>query len=188
MKRYLGLRYPGLFILAAIFALQGCATTFTKGSDRRTEGTYIEDSTIGDTAAARIQKKYADKVHININSYNRKVLVTGEVPDEAAKTDITRIVGTVQNVTAVFNELQIGPLTTFSTHSRDAITTSSIKLRLRNVTGKEFFKADRVKVVTERDIVYLMGLVTRAEADVAIEVARTSSSVKKVVPFFEYID
>ncbi len=180
--------YLGLFILAATFALQGCATTFTKGSDRRTEGAYIEDSSIGDTAAARIKKKYADKVHININSYNRKVLVTGQVPDDAAKTDITRIIGTVQNVTEVFNELQIGPLTTFSTRSSDTITTGGVNFRLRNVSGKEFFKAGRVTVVTERDIVYLMGLVTRAEADVAIEVARTSSGVKKVVHFFEYID
>ncbi len=188
MKRYPGLRYLGLFILAAIFALQGCATTFTKGSDRRTDGIYIEDSSIEDTAVARIKKKYADKVHININSYNRKVLVTGEVPDDSAKTDITRIIGTVQNVTEIFNELQIGPLTTFSTHSSDAITTSNVKLRLRTVKGKEFFKADRVKVMTEKDIVYLMGLVTRAEADVAIEAASTSSGVKRVVAFFEYID
>ncbi len=183
MKRYLS-----LLILTAIFALQGCATTFTKGSDRRTEGAYVEDGTIENTAADRIKKKYADKVHININSYNRKVLVTGEVPDEAAKTDITRIVGTVQNVSKILNELQIGPLTTFSAHSRDTITTSNVKLRLWNVTDKESFKADRVKVVTERDIVYLMGLVTRAEADIAIEIARTSNGVKKVVPFFEHID
>ncbi len=188
MLRYPSLRYSGLCILAALFALQGCATSFTKGSDRRTEGAYIEDSTIGNTALARIKKEYGAKVHININSYNRKVLVTGEVPDEAAKTDVIRIIRRVQNVSDVFNELQIGPLTTFSTRSSDTITTSNVNFRLRNVIGKEFFKANRVTVVTERDIVYLMGLVTRAEADVALDVASTSNGVKKVVHFFEYID
>ena len=181
------LRYPSLLMLAAIFALQGCATTLTKGSDRRTEGVYIEDSSIEEMAVDRIKKKYGAKVQVNVNSYNRKVLVTGEVADDTVKSDITRITGTVQNVTGIFNELTIGAQSNFSARSNDALITSNVKLRLRN-SGKEFFKADRVTVVTEKNSVYLMGLVTRAEADVAIEVARTSSGVSKVVPFFEFID
>jgi len=179
--------YPSFVILAAVLALQGCATTLTKGSDRRTEGAYIEDSSIGDMALERIKKKYGDKVHVNINSYNRKVLVTGEVPDDTVKTEITRIVGTVQNVTDIFNELAIGAHSTFSARSNDTFITSNVKLRLRN-SDKDFFRSDRVKVVTEKNFVYLMGLVARAEADVAIEIARTSSGVSKVVPFFEFID
>ena len=183
MKRYASL----LFIAASLLVLQGCVTTITKGADRRTEGAYVEDGTIEGTAVDRIKKKYEAKVHINVNSYNRKVLVTGEVENEAVKSDITRIIGGVQNVSEIYNELVIAPLSGFSARSADTLTTSNVKLRMRN-TGKDFFRADRVMVVTERDVVYLMGLVTHAEANVATETASTSSGVKKVVPFFEFID
>ena len=183
MSRHLNM----FFIASALILFQGCTTTFTKGSDRRTEGIYIEDDSIESVALQRIKKKYSEKIHINVNSYNRKVLVTGEVPDETIKNDITRIVGTVQNVTQINNELTLGPQSSFSTRSSDSITTSNVKLRLRN-TDKEFFRPDRVKVVTEKDVVYLMGLLTHAEGDLATEVARTSSGVKKVVPYYEYID
>jgi osmotically-inducible protein OsmY len=180
-------RYLSLILLAAVFVLQGCATTLTKGSDRRTQGAYIEDGSIEDTATERIKKKYEEKVHVNVSSYNRKVLVTGEVEDETVKNDITRIIGGVQNVTDIHNELIIGPLANFSARSGDVLTTSNVKFRLRD-SGKEFFRADQVKVVTEHDVVYLLGLVTHAEADVAKEIASTSRGVKKVVPFFEFVD
>jgi osmotically-inducible protein OsmY len=181
------LRHSGfLLLVAALFLFQGCASSLGKGADRRTEGTYIEDGTIADTATTRIKNKYADKVHINVNSYNRKVLVTGEVADEAVKADITRIIGGVQNVTAINNELAIGLLSSLSSRSGDALITSNVNLRLRD-SGKDL-RADRVEVVTENSIVYLLGLVTRAEAAIANEVTRTSRGVKKVVPLFEYID
>lgn len=180
------MRYLAIFILSlAVLGLQGC-TSISKGADRRTEGTYIEDGTIADTANARIKKKYAEKVHINVNSYNRKVLVTGEVGDESVKADITRIIGGVQNVTDINNELVIAPLSSFSSRTNDAITTSNVGLRLRD-SGKDL-RADRVVVVTENGVVYLQGLVTRAEAKMANEIASTSRGVKKVVPLFEYID
>jgi len=175
-----------LLLAAALFALQACTTTLTKGADRRTQGAYIEDGTIADTATTRIKNKYAEKVHINVNSYNRKVLVTGEVPDESVKADITRIIGGVQNVTAINNELTIGPLSSLASRSGDALTTSNINMRLRD-SGKDF-RAERVEVVTENGIVYLLGLVTRAEAAIANEVTSTSRGVKKVVPMYEYID
>lgn len=181
------MRYLAVLILSiSLLGLQGCATSLTKGADRRTEGTYIEDGTIADTANARIKKKYAEKVHINVNSYNRKVLVTGEAGDEAVKADITRIIGGVQNVTAINNELVIGPLSPLSSRTSDAITTSNAGLRLRD-SGKDL-RADRIVVVTENGVVYLLGLVTRAEAGIANEVVSTSRGVKKVVPLFEYID
>lgn len=182
MKRKLNL----LFIVAALLVLQACASTLTKGADRRTEGAYIEDGTIEDTATARIKNKYMDKVHINVNSYNRKVLVSGEVADESVKADITRIIGGVQNVTAINNELTIGPLSSLSSRSGDTLTTSNVMLRLRD-SGKDF-RAERVKVISEKDTVYLLGLVTHAEADIAKEIASTSQGVKKVVPLFEFID
>lgn len=175
-----------LLLAVSIFVFQGCSSALTKGADRRTEGTYIEDGTIADTATERIKKKYADKVHINVNSYNRKVLVSGEVADETVKADITRIIGGVQNVTAINNELAIGPMTTLSSRSGDAITTSNVNFRLSD-SGKDL-RAERVKVVTENSTVYLLGLVTHSEAEIAKEVVRTSRGVKKVVPLFEYID
>lgn len=175
-----------LLLAAALFVLQGCATTLTKGADRRTEGAYIEDGTIADTANTRIKNKYAEKVHINVNSYNRKVLVSGEVADEAVKADITRIIGGVQNVTAINNELTIGPLATLSSRSGDALTTSNVSIRLSS-SGKDL-RAERITVVTENGTVYLLGLVTHSEAAIAKDVASSSSGVRKVVPLFEYID
>jgi len=176
-----------LLFAAVLFVLQGCASTITKGADRRTQGAFIEDGTIEDTATDRIKNKYADKVHVNVNSYNRKVLVTGEVADEAVKADISRIVGGVQNVSEINNELTVGFMTSLSSRSSDTITTSNVMFRLRD-SGKDFFRAERIKVVTEHDIVYLLGLVTHAEAEVAKEITSTSRGVKKVVPLFEYID
>lgn len=181
------MRYLTVFILSmSLLGLHGCASSLTKGADRRTEGTYIEDGTIAETAITRIKKKYEDKVHVNVNSYNRKVLVTGEVGDESVKADITRIVGGVQNVTAINNELVIGPLSSLSARTSDAITTSNVGLRLRD-SGKDL-RADRIVVVTENGVVYLLGLVTRSEAGIANEIASTSRGAKKVVPMFEYID
>ena len=179
--------FASLFFLACILVLQGCETAITKGSDRRTDGVYIEDGGIESTAIERIKKKYGDKVHVNANSYNRKVLLTGEVPENNIKFDITRIVGTVQNVTDIYNELTVGFNSDLSSRSNDALITSNVRLRLRN-SASETFRSDRVKVVTEKNVVYLMGLVTHAEGDIAIEVARTSSGVSKVVPYFEYIN
>lgn len=182
MKRNLNF----LLLAVVLFALQGCASTITQGADRRTQGAYVEDGSIASTATERIKKKYTDKVQINVHSYNRKVLVTGEVADEAVKADITRIIGGVQNVTAINNELAIAPLAALSSRSNDALITSNINLRLLN-SGKDL-KADRVKVVTEKGTVFLLGLVTNAEAEIAKEIASTSRGVNKVVPFFEYLD
>lgn len=180
-------RLFSVIVLATTFLLlQGCVSTLTKGADRRTEGAYVEDNSIQETATARIKNKYKETVHINVTSYNRKVLVTGEVPDEAVKADITRIVGGVQNVSGINNEVVIGPLSSFSARSSDAFTTSNVVLRLQD-SGKEF-RAERVKVVTEAGTVFLLGIVTHAEADIAKDIASTSRGVKKVVPLFEYID
>jgi osmotically-inducible protein OsmY len=182
----MSLNFKFLLLATALFVLQGCASTLTKGSDRRTDGAYIEDGTIADTATSRINNKYTDKVHVNVNSYNRKVLVSGEVANESVKADITRIIGGVQNVTAINNELIIGPLATLSSRSGDALTTSNVNIRMSE-SGKDL-RAERIKVVTENATVYLLGLVTHSEADIAKDIASTSRGVKKVVPMFDYID
>jgi len=173
-------------LTAFLIVSNGCSTNVSKGADRRTVGTYIEDDTIAETANIRIKKKYKDQVHVNVNSYNRKALVTGEVADEATKTDISRIIMGVQNVTAINNELVIGPLAPLGSRSSDAITTSNVSLRLSD-SGKEL-RGDKIKIVTENGTVYLLGLITHAEADIAKNVASTSSGVKKVVTMFDYID
>jgi osmotically-inducible protein OsmY len=180
-------RSLSLLLLAAVLAsLNACVPVITKGDDRRTTGIYIEDGSIEDVANQRVKEKFKDTVHVNITSYNRMVLVTGEVPNEAAKADITRIVGGVQNVKDIVNELSIGPLASLSSRSGDAMVTGDVKARF--MQNKERGKSDHVKVITENGTVYLLGLVTRAEAEFATEVASTTRGVQKVVRVFEYLD
>lgn len=180
-------RSLNLLVLAAIVAsLNACVPVITKGDDRRTTGIYIEDGTIEDTALSRIKDKYKDSVHVNVTSYNRMVLATGEVPNETVKADIFRIVGGVQNVKDINNELVIGPLASLTSRTGDTLITGSVKSRFTQ--GKDRVRADHVKVVTENGVVYLLGLVTRSEAEYVTEIASTTRDVKKVVRVFEYLD
>ena len=173
-------------------ALQGCFTVVAAGVtqgvmvavDRRSVGTQTEDESIEWKASARVSEKFGDKVHVNFTSYNRKVLLSGEVPDEATRAEVERLTSGVANVEGVHNELVIGPLTSFGNRSNDAYITSKVKSRSIDV-GK--FNPIHVKVVTEAGTVFLLGLVTQAEADSAVQVARTTAGVKKVVNLLEII-
>ena len=181
-------------LLAALIApaLSGCvaavATGATAGAlavmDRRTFGTQTEDEGIEWKILGNLMNKYGEKVHVNQTSYNRKVLLTGEVPDEKTKGEIERLVRGTSGVQDVWNELQIGPPSTFQNRSNDAYITSKVKGRF--VDGGKF-RANLVKVVTEAGTVHLLGMVTRPEADSAIEIARTTAGVKKVVNVMEII-
>ena len=181
-------------LLAALIAptLSGCvaavATGATAGAlavmDRRTFGTQTEDEGIEWKILGNLMNKYGEKVHVNQTRYNRKVLLTGEVPDEKTKEDIERMVRGISGVQDVWNELQIGPPSTFQNRSNDAYITSKVKGRF--VDGGKF-RANLVKVVTEAGTVHLLGMVTRPEADSAIEIARTTAGVKKVVNVMEII-
>ena len=176
----------------ALPALQGCfpvvAAGFTGGvlatMDRRSVGTQTEDESIEWKASARVSEKFGDKVHVNFTSYNRKVLLSGEVPDEATRVEVEKLTSGVANVEGVYNELVIGPLTSFGNRSNDAYITSKVKSRSIDV-GK--LNPVHVKVVTEAGTVFLLGLVTQAEADSAVQVARTTAGVKKVVNLLEII-
>ncbi len=180
-------RSLNLLLLATVVGfLSACVPVITKGDDRRTTGIYIEDGTIEDTAMSRIKEKYKDTVHVNIASYNRMVLATGEVPSDTVKADITRIIGGVQNVKDINNELVIGPMATLSSRSGDAMITGSVKSRFNE--SKDRMRADHVKVITENGIVYLLGMVTHSESEFATEIAATTKDVKKVVRVFEYLD
>ena len=174
-------------------ALQGCfpmvATGITSGVlatvDRRSLGTQTEDESIEWKASARVSEKLGDKTHANFTSFNRKVLLSGEVPTAEAKAEAETIVSGVANVQGVYNELVVGPVSNYSTRSNDSFITSKVKSRSVD-TGK--FNPVHVKVVTEAGTVFLLGMVTQPEADAAINVARTTAGVKRVVNLLEIIE
>ncbi|MDQ5877498.1 MAG: hypothetical protein QG592_495 [Pseudomonadota bacterium] len=181
-----------LLLALAAPALTGCVAAVATGAaagalavvDRRSFGTQTEDEGIEWKILGNAMNKYGDKVHLNQTSYSRKVLLTGEVPDEQTKEEIGRMASGMPNVVSVWNELQIGPTSSFQNRSNDAFITSKVKGRF--VDGGKF-RANLVKVVTEAGTVFLLGMVTRQEADAAIEIARTTSGVKKVVNVMEII-
>jgi osmotically-inducible protein OsmY len=153
-------------------------------ADRRPSETYVTDEGIEVRASKAIGEKYGSNVHANITSYNRTVLITGEVPDAATKDDIEKIVAGKANVKATQNELRISATSSLATRSNDTLITSKVKARLVD-QGK--VSANLVKVVTEWGTVYLMGMVTRNEGDIATQIARETSGVLGVVRLFEYI-
>ena len=182
-----------LTCIAMLPVLAGCAAAVVGGAaatgymvaeDRRTMGTMTEDEGIEQKASSRIGDKIKD-AHINVTSYNRAVLLTGEVPSDAAKADAERIARAVENVRSVFNELQVSGNTSMQARTNDSVLTSKVKGRFVD-SGK--FNALHVKVITENGVVYLLGLVKKHEAADATEIARTTGGVRKVVRVFEYLD
>lgn len=184
----------GLIVLLALLpTLQGCFPVVATGvgagaamiDDRRTSGTYIEDQGIELKAFHRLDEKLGNNAHINTASFNRQVLLTGEVADAAAKEEAERIVRGIPNVKNTVNELAVAGLSSLAERSNDTYITSKVKMRYIEA-GK--FNINHVKVVTEGGVVYLMGIVTHREADNAAEIASSTSGVRKVVKVFEYLD
>lgn len=173
-------------------ALTGCVPVAAVGvgagalvfADRRPTETYIGDEAIETRALNRINERFGDKVHVNVTSYNRAVLLTGEVPSEVAKADIEKIATSVPNVRAITNELVVAGLSSFGARSNDSYITSKVKARFIDA-GK--FAPNIVKVVTEAGAAYLLGIVTQRESDAAVEIARTTGGVQKVVRVFEIV-
>lgn len=153
-------------------------------ADRRATETVLTDEGIEIRAANRIREKLADRTHVNVTSYNRTVLLTGEAPDAAARNEVEKLVSGVTNVKAISNELAIGAISTLSNRSNDAYITSKVKARFIDAGT---VSPVNIKVVTENGVVFLMGLVTQREANAAVEVARTTAGVQKVVRVFEII-
>lgn len=178
---------------AAAPALQGCFPIVAGGvgagammaADRRSSGAYVEDESIEWKANAQIKQKLGDLVHVNVTSYNRNLLLTGEAPNASARDQLPRIVAAVPNVRGVTNEVQVAGHSSLTSRSNDSLITSKVKARM---IDSDFVQAHLIKVITENSVVYLMGILTRAEADAATQVARTTSGVTKVVRVFEYID
>ena len=152
--------------------------------DRRTSGAQLEDEGIELRAASRIRTSVGERVHVNVTSYNRQVLITGEAPTEQDKQAVGQIVAKVENVNSVVNELAVLGNSTLTQRSSDVLVTGRIKAAL--IDSKDLV-SNAFKVVTERGTVYLMGRVTAREADRATAIARATTGVQKVVRVFEAI-
>jgi osmotically-inducible protein OsmY len=180
--------------LAAATLLAGCAplivgTAVVAGAvvvtDRRTSGAQLDDEVIEGKASGRLGEALpGDNVRINTTSYNRMVLLTGEVPNQADKTTAEQVVARIENVVSVVNELTVGPPNSFNEKTKAAFITTKVKASF--VDAKDVF-ANQIKVVTHRGVVYLMGRVTEREAARAAEIARGVSGVAKVVKVFEIL-
>jgi len=184
-------------IIALIVAsplVQGCGALIAGGAaatgvvisqDRRTMGSLTEDEAIEIKASGRVGERFKDGVHVNVTSFNRIVLLTGEVPDAATRTDVERVAWAVENVRGVHNELAVAGVSSYTVRSNDSVITTKVHTRFLD---SQKFNPLHVKVVTENSIVYLMGLVRKQEAADATEIARTTSGVQKVVRVFELLD
>ncbi len=162
----------------------GAAASGAMAADRRTSGVYVEDENIELKATKSIHDALGEAAHVNITSYKGNVLLTGEVPDENAKTKAGNLATSISSVRNVTNELAISPKTSIGSRANDAYLTSKVKVRF---VSENRFQANYVKVITENGVVYLMGYVTQKEADDAVEITRNTGGVNKVVKVFEYL-
>ena len=162
-------------------ALAGGAMVFT---DRRTSGTQVEDEVIELKGMNRVREVLGERGQVNVTSYNRIVLLTGEVPEAADKTTVEQAVAKVDNVRSVVNELTVGLPRSITGRSSDALLTTKVKASF--IDAKDLF-SNALKVVTSQGVVYLMGRVTEREAERAADVARGVAGVRKVVKVFEIV-
>ncbi len=163
----------------------GAAATVAIAEDRRSPGTFVDDQSIENSALLRVKSRFGGQVHVNITSYNRQVLVTGEAATDAVKRGVEEEISTVKGITRIFNELAVGPQAGVMSVSNDARLTTVVKTRFLDANR---FQANHVKVVTEAGVVFLLGIVKRSEADAASQLASTTSGVVRVVRLFEYLD
>ena len=164
--------------------IAGVAGTAMVASDRRTSGAQLEDESIELRAQARIRDNLGERVHVNVTSFNRQVLLTGEVTAEKDRQAVVQLVERIENVKAVVNELAVMPMSNLSERSNDLLIVAKVKASF--VDSRDLF-ANAFKVVTERGTVYLMGRVTQREANSATQLTRNVSGVNKVVRLFEII-
>lgn len=153
-------------------------------TDRRTAGAQLEDEGIELRAQSRLRENLGDRAHVNVTSYNRQVLLTGEVPNAQDRQLAEQLVTKVENVRGTVNELAVLGNTTLSQRSTDVLVTGRVRAGL--VDAKDLY-ANAFKVVTERGTTYLMGRVTQREANRATEIARSTTGVQKVVRLLEII-
>jgi len=167
-------------LIVGTAALGGTAVAL----DRRHTDVQLGDERIEWTASGRIGDKLKNQANISVTSYNKQVLLTGEATSEALKQEAESITAAVSEVKSVVNEVQVAAPSSLGSRTNDSYLTSVVKTRF---VGDQKFNPLHVKVVTESGVVYLMGLVTRKEADDATHIARHVSGVKRVVRIFEYL-
>lgn len=174
----------------AAVVVTGAATGANAAHDRRTLGAYIDDEGIELKARLTIteDKELYSQVHVNIISVNGVVLLVGQAPTEELRMKIEELTRAIEKVRVVHNELTIAAPNSYMTRSSDSLITAKVKGSLFGIKGQEGFDPTRVKVVTENGIVYLMGILFRAEADAVATEASRVSGVQKVVKLFEYLD
>jgi len=189
MQMPISLRHLALIALATL--LGGCASSpqgdAGKPLPSRSAATVVDDQVIESSALDKLYSdpRLAKKIHINVTSYNRVVLLSGEVLSAELRRRAVDIVRNLPKVRRVHNEIRIKDLTGFQSRSRDGWITSKIKARMLATKG---FDSDRVKVLTEEGTVFLMGLVSRQQGRQAAEIARNVDGVRQVVKLFEYLD
>ncbi|MCB1716470.1 MAG: BON domain-containing protein [Candidatus Competibacteraceae bacterium] len=184
-------------LVLLLSGLTGCGPTLILGGataasivhDRRTAGTVIEDQSIELKAYEILQqqKQAAGATHINVTSYNARVLLSGEVATEELRLWAEQAVARIEKVKHVYNELRVSAPSSLASRSNDGWITTKVKSSMLQIGGLPGFDPSRVKVVTERGIVYLMGLLTEQEADAVTATVRRVSGVQQVVKLFEYI-
>jgi osmotically-inducible protein OsmY len=180
-------------VTGASLLLAGCVPLLVAGavggtalvaSDRRSVGAQADDEAIELKVGNNIGTGYGDRVHVNVTSYNGIVLLTGEVPTENLVKSIADIARSTAKVRNVDNEITVGAVSSVGSRTNDSYITSKVKARFVEANK---FAPNHVKVVTERQVVYLMGLVRHDEADTAVQIAATTSGVVRVVKLFEYV-
>jgi osmotically-inducible protein OsmY len=176
-----------------VVSLSGCVPVVAGGigagilmaEDRRTSGTYLMDEEIELKTSSRIRENFGENTRVSTTSFNRQVMLTGQVPNAEVSAKVEEIALAVPNVRMVQNELSVGAVSGFTTRTNDGFITTKVKARFLD---DERFSAHHVKVVTENSTVYLMGMVKREEGNAAAEVAARTAGVSKVVKVFEYMD
>lgn len=179
-------------VVTSLAGLSGCFPVLVGGAvmgglvatDRRTSGSVVEDEGIELRSSSRIKDALGDRGHINVTSYNRQVLLSGEVPSAQDKQLVEQIVSRVDNVRNIVNELAVMGNASLTQRSSDSLITGRVKASL--VDAKDLF-SNAFKVVTERGTTYIMGRVTEREAKRATQVVSSTSGVQKVVRIFEII-
>jgi osmotically-inducible protein OsmY len=186
-----------VFSLIALL-LQGCApllvgsaaTTASVAHDRRTAGSFVEDQAIEMKAATELnaQPELKRQGHINVTSFNMIVLVSGEAPSEALRQRAGEVIGSIEKVRRVHNEVMVAAPSAMMSRTSDSLITAKVKTSLFRIKGMDNFDPTRVKVVTENGTVFLMGILSRAEGDATARAASGIGGVQRVVKLFEYLD
>lgn len=184
--------FSGVLLAAAATSLSGCAPLIVGGAvmtgivatDRRTTGAQVEDEGIELKVASAVRQELGDRVHLNVTSFNRKVLLSGEARTTADKERAEKLAQSQENVQSVVNDLAVQAPSSLTQRSKDTVTTSRVKAAF--IDAKDL-QVNSIKVVTERGIVYLMGRVTAREATRATDIVRKIGGVSKVIRVFEEI-